>query len=177
MNQQSIAAQQARHTVDRSRGAITVALHRSSVTTVASHRARAGCDAYSARNPLQLSSAVAGQRSPTVMRISEVHGRVAAHATSAVADYMRPQSRRISESGITCAAVAERIRPQSRRISESVLQLYIVGRTSSTGHIGSTAALVRRAGHKQLRCCFHCCLCDVHVCVCVSLCACMCVCV
>ena len=93
MNQQFIAAPQARHTVDRSRGAIIVALHSASVTTAASHRASAGCDAHSTRNPLQLSSAVAEQRSPTVMRISEVHGRVAAHATSAVAEHMRPQSR------------------------------------------------------------------------------------
>ena len=91
MNQQPIAAPHARYTVDRSRGAIIVALHSASVTAAASHRASAGCDAYSTRNPLQLSSAVAEQRSSKVMRISEVHGRVAAHATSAVAEHMCPR--------------------------------------------------------------------------------------
>ena len=52
-----------------------------------------GSNACSTRNPLQLSSAVAGQRSSTVIRSSGVHGRVAALATSAVAEHMRPQSR------------------------------------------------------------------------------------
>ena len=56
-------------------------------------RVVAGMHTGITRNPLQLSSAVAGQRSSTVRRISDVHGRVAAHATSAVAEHMRPQSR------------------------------------------------------------------------------------
>ena len=56
-----------------------------------------GKDSSNARNPLQVSSAVAGQSSPAVRHTSEVHDRVAALLTSAVAEHNY------------AAAVAERI--------------------------------------------------------------------
>ena len=56
-------------------------------------------------------------------------------------------------------AIAERIRPQSRRISERVRQLYII--------VSGPRLVVFFSAQKGLRCCVQCRMCGVHVCSCV----------